>query len=520
MNATADNTTTSDGDTFYHAAHGDIRTVLCVSLALSCYAPVAIALYVWRRRHPAIRYCSPIEMAVTAMAAFLNGFTRCLVVLFMDRVSCSCRILAFGIPLQIALVGYTLAELRVVLTFHLTELMVAHASRRRQANKHTLPLLHACLRRGWLSASVHLLVYVVSNMPFFAVLYSKPASTRYDAIPGTQCPVQLIHDVAYLLSAEFGLTALVSFVLSFQLSRVIDNFGLRQSFLACGRAFVLFLVAYYVLLIWFYDTPAVVTYHIDVFLNLAMDHTLIWFHVLCPLRASFYTPHECCRDASATLQGSAAVLDAFLRTPDGHAAFSTFAAAEFALEAVLAWKSLSDFQARAAGHMTAADIYAQFIGPAAPLSLDCVVESSVLRRFATALEANQKYAVHPTGDDDNSDGHYFDVLLDAVMAKCTNDLLPRFQRHPLGVDWFTFLVKFHTQVALDTVLDETTTDETRSLQTMATVQGNAAFGRSMRHLAPIPSWGDSTTRSSRPVESSRDTGHSQRGTGGRQMFHF
>ncbi|KAF0684460.1 Aste57867_23556 [Aphanomyces stellatus] len=490
-------------------AESGVRWVAHAVMWSSLYAPVAIFLYLCNRHRAAIKYRNPAEMAFTALAAFVGGLSRCLVTLYPDRMSCTFRLLFIGCAIiavvvvatsdvldraawQLTLLGYVLAELRIVLTFNLTELMVGYANRPRSQQLSAMSKLQRkwilfYLRRG-LFSFYRVALHVTFNVPLLVLLYSHDLS----AYSGETCPPLLVDHVTTLLSVNSFVVIVASFALSFKLSRVVDNFGLRQTFQACSRAFAVVFIFYVPLVAFFFDYAIVSYYRADVFLSNVVCHVIIGFHIVRPLREAFQTKHD--GQGDDTLQGTAGVLDAYLHTPEGLNAFATFAKAEFMFECVLAWKNLMEFRLDVPNHPTAQDIYDQHLAPSAPLPLDNAISVSILKRFALAFEANNKYTIVP--DAATHGCNYFDVLLDAVMAKILGEMLPRFLRHPLGVDWMPFLVKYHTEVALNKVLDhhhEIVDSANQSMHTMPTIKGDTRHGG---RLMPIQSVVVSSARDS------------------------
>ncbi|ETV86158.1 hypothetical protein H257_02614 [Aphanomyces astaci] len=463
---------------------GIVRTIIVAVFALSFYLPFAILVYYCNRHKPAIRYRNPVEMTFTATAAFAYCFARCMGSLFVDKFSCTLRLLSFGVPLQLGLVGYLLAELRVVLTFNLTEMMLAHAERRK-VNHHKLGYLHSLLRRGLLS-TYRICLHVAWNVPLVIILYSHD----YSLYNGENCPNDLSHQVTTLFASEFLVVVVASLMLSFNMSKVVDNFGLRQSFQASGRILFIWFCIYFPLLTFFFDADIVFNYRADLFMDILISHTFIWIHIVLPLREAYVMSHH--DFEGAAFKGTVGILDAYLHTPEGFQAFSTFAKSEFRLECVLAWKTLVDYRVDSPEHLSAFEIYEQHIAPTAPLSLEKDIPASILKRYGLAFEANSKYSIVP--EEMVRDANYFDVLLDSVMDKILVETLPRFQQHALGATWGDFVSKYNTQMALDKMLDHEHAPFLQSNRSMPTIKGDLL--RSSGRLGAIESRRESNMASS------------------------
>ncbi|ETW07713.1 hypothetical protein, variant [Aphanomyces invadans] len=421
---------------------GIIRVVLYMVFVSGLYIPIVIGLYLRHRRNPAIRYRNPIEMAVTAIWIFLYCCARCAGALFVDSIPCATRYLSFGVPLQMALLGYFLAELRVVVTFKLTELMVAHSNRKR-VNETNMMLMRTFLHHGWTSAP-RVFMHAVANLPLFVVLYAPD----YNPCDLSVCPTRVVDNVTFILYGEFGAMVVVTLILAVLVRTVVENFGLRLAFQRSGRVFLLAYTIYVPILVVHYDNDTLAKWHVDVLVNVALGHAFIGIHIVHPLWESYLAKSLPVR---AHVAGTVGILDAYLQTNDGFRDFSTFAKSEFMYECVVAWKHLADFRLMTPTHLSAADIYAMHIAPRAPLSLANSVPSDVLKRYDMVFQANHKYAVNDSsvGEYDNK---FYDPLLKHVRDRLIQETLPRFQRHPMGAGWAQFVTQYAMIHALDKLL--------------------------------------------------------------------
>ncbi|KAG9408003.1 hypothetical protein AC1031_021242 [Aphanomyces cochlioides] len=241
--------------------------------------------------------------------------------------------------------------------------------------------------------------------------------------------------------------------MSFALSRVVDNFGLRDDFQRSGRIFLLLYAIYFPMIVLFTDSMA--KYRLNVIVDAALGHIFIGIHILLPLR------NIDCLKRHAADQGRArrsvvgdskvALFHMYLATPAGFRDFSWFAQSEFIYESVIAWKHIMDYRQDVEGHLSVFEIYQKHIAPSAPLSLDNVVPSALHPRFAVMIAANHKYNAQP-GSDGELNRKYFDpilkILRDLIIAKA----LPRYQQHPLGMGWRNFLTQHVVKNTLETTL--------------------------------------------------------------------
>ncbi|KAH9085601.1 hypothetical protein Ae201684P_005307 [Aphanomyces euteiches] len=299
---------------------------------------------------------------------------------------------------------------------------------------------------------------------------------------------------------EMALTATAAFLYTCSRcmgSLFVDEISCTFRLLSFGygqRPHYIHFAIYFPILVFFFDSAIVLDYRIDLFIEIIIAHTVIWIHIVIPLRntlAMADLEHD-----NGKFTGTVGILDAYLHTPEGFQAFSTFAKSEFRFECVHAWKTLVDYQLDAPDHLSAFEIYELHIAPNAPLPLDKVISPSILKRYALAFEVNSKYSVAP--EEMVRDKNYFAVLLDAVMDKILVDSLPRFQVHPLGAGWNDFVAKYNTQMTLDRVLeselDANGKPILKSKKTMPTIKND--MYRSSGHLIPIESRRESILQSS------------------------
>ncbi|KAF0684451.1 Aste57867_23547 [Aphanomyces stellatus] len=416
--------------------------------AMSLYAPCAIAAYNYLRTAPAIRYRNPVEITVTSSFAFLYGLARCLVTLFKDKINCTTRILLPGLPMQIAFLSYVLATLRVVLTFKVTELMVARSS---PAHERLLARLHLLLRRRALSLPWFGL-QLAWNLPLVVFLLA----TDYDDTIGEPCSTQMYHSYQGLYAIEVCLVVVATSVLTYFISHVVDNFGLRRAYLGSAYGlFALFAIDFPVTVI--FNGPIVSKYALDLFIDLFSAHVMIWIHVVLPLLHALTSNAS---NEARAFKGTSSILEAYLQTKDGYRVFVEFAKLEFVYEAVAAWKDIFEFKTNAPDHYTADAIFDQYLGDAAPLPLQNFVPAHVWKRYQVAFGATKRYSIHPGIDDNDADNasvvvrsnSFFDVVYEALMQLFLTETLPHFQDHPLGDQWLIFVAQFHATRQLDRVL--------------------------------------------------------------------
>ncbi|RQM23624.1 hypothetical protein B5M09_004232 [Aphanomyces astaci] len=148
------------------------------------------------------------------------------------------------------------------------------------------------------------------------------------------------------------------------------------------------------LLIFSPDSWVELGYSLDLLLAIAMSHAFVVIHVVPPLIQTTRTAWGL-GSHTGTFRGTMAILDPYLRTPNGYTAFSTFPKSEFAYECIMAWKTLVDFRTQAPGCVGVDEIYQQHFAPFAPFSLETIVPDNIRTRYSKAIQANDKYAVNP-----------------------------------------------------------------------------------------------------------------------------
>ncbi|RHZ30765.1 hypothetical protein DYB26_006986 [Aphanomyces astaci] len=177
------------------------------------------------------------------------------------------------------------------------------------------------------------------------------------------------------------------------------------------------------LLIFSPDSWVELGYSLDLLLAIAMSHAFIVIHVVLPLTNDAYGMGL--GSHTGTFQGTMAILDEYLRTPNGVLYFRT----------------------QAPGCLGVDEIYQQHF---APFSLETIVPDNIRTRYSKAFQANDKYAVNPKSLSLN--WNYYDVLQDSVATFMVTDLLPRFQKHELGAGWTDFVARHHTEHVLEVML--------------------------------------------------------------------
>ncbi|ETV86155.1 hypothetical protein, variant [Aphanomyces astaci] len=132
----------------------------------------------------------------------------------------------------------------------------------------------------------------------------------YSVYSGAHCPSNLLDAVMRWF--------LTSFACMISASVVLSNFGLRRPYQTCGRAYVALFLAYVTILIFWFQSDVVYTYRVDLIINLAIDHTIVWVHIVRPIVVEFVqSPSSTTILNPAMHQGIARVLSAYLHSKEG-----------------------------------------------------------------------------------------------------------------------------------------------------------------------------------------------------------
>ncbi|CAK4828169.1 unnamed protein product [Aphanomyces euteiches] len=180
-------------------------------------------------------------------------------------------------------------------------------------------------------------------------------------------------------------------------------------------------------------TDSMAKYRLNVIVDAALGHLFIGIHILLPLRnIACLKRHAGIARYSEVGDNKFDLFHMYLTTPAGFRDFLWFAQFEFIYENVVAWKHIMDYRQDVDGHLSVFEIYQKHIAPSAPLSLDNVVPSTLLARYAVMIAANHKYNVQPESDGELN-RKYFDPILKILRELIIAKALPRYQQHPLGM---------------------------------------------------------------------------------------
>ncbi|OQR94261.1 hypothetical protein ACHHYP_01547 [Achlya hypogyna] len=188
------------------------------------------------------------------------------------------------------------------------------------------------------------------------------------------------------------------------------------------------------------------TYHAPLLLSSLIAHIFFACSVVVPVAAACKASRDALRSVRNTVgaltsvgtdhdigQGITVFHD-FLARPEGAAAFREFARLALRLEEILAWGIARQFATKLPSRKRAWKIFATCIDAGAPLGSPA---ASRWRHFYLAhlkpLASGQVLA------DDELPDDFFDVFVVELVLDMYVELLPAFERHPLGRVWHEHL---------------------------------------------------------------------------------
>ncbi|RHY85344.1 hypothetical protein DYB26_003183 [Aphanomyces astaci] len=410
--------------------------VYVVLVFVSCCLPVAIGVFVRRRKFPTIRYANPRQTAFcSSMAAVLSLGGSCML-LNQHAVACGTFNAFLFVFVVVTLFGLALNQLTLVLTFNLTQHLVNHHADTSDQNKAKSVVRIMRLRRllqpraivvKWMVGTLLWLLPPVAILDHASVAHMQSLSVA-DCI---EIPLNVAMN--FVLLALVGVFIASFGVLAHYLSKVIDNFGLRRRYQTMGRLLaVLFVLE--AIAIEYRETYWVATYKLRYVILPIAGFVVVGCQVVWPL---VHSRHELpVHFTVAEGHGSKlAVLEDYLATPDGYLMFSAFARLEFSFENVVAWKAAFEFRLHGGGDAYA--IYKAYMAVGAPMETNIpdALRQHYHRIFAKDRKGKVVLGLASAIDHDSA---VFDLFRDAILKLMALDTLPRFQHHALGQHYDTF----------------------------------------------------------------------------------
>ncbi|KAF0699486.1 Aste57867_9956 [Aphanomyces stellatus] len=409
---------------------------------ISClYMPMALLLYLYHSSHSCIRYRRPDRTAFPALCVMLCAHS--MPILIFVNAHCLLYVIWFVLALC-SMVSYLLLQLSLVVTFKITELLA-------EPTRATAATALRMIRFRWfLHPRIQSSIWLAANILFAApVFYPYDINALLITVEGS-----CFGPVAWnVVLSEFAIIGLVSIVLAVQVSQVVDNFGLRGSFLSTAKGGVLCILFQLVLSAgWYLDNWTwLATYHVVGVTACVPPHVFFYYNILAPLRqALFPSPF---RQRIVVLSASIhmhphlypqhlSLFHDFLRHPDGFRAFLEFSRTELTVERLLAWQAIVQYQ-DAPSFRRANAVFDEC------LATHCIYATSVGTNWRPFYQM-QRPMWHPATP---AAPALFDRVLRDLEGLMHQDQLGRFLAHPSGcLAWHDFLDRRRTLEKLDQVM--------------------------------------------------------------------
>ncbi|KDO27956.1 hypothetical protein SPRG_07232 [Saprolegnia parasitica CBS 223.65] len=472
---------------------------MLLTWALYAYMPVALHLFVSRRQLSSIKYREPLPVSLSAL--FFSVYTLCVppLVCFGGLSSYTLALFFEWILLLTGLVTYLLTQCILVVKFHITEVLMD-------------PVQATVLRVGrikylrWLLyPRFQLVVWATAttlvNTPL-VVFANTVASVNTTVADFNQSDgLGSIGRLRLYAGIETGALILASYALARSMSRIVDNFGLKETYARAARVMAIGVVLYaaVTLLAAYGVVPGFDAYHVPTLVGLHTAHAVFAITIVLPLRAS-YLCKEAHKDLKARLrqtkrdvdQLESMVLYRYLNTDAGFGDFLAFSKKELCADALLAWREVQRYKE---GGVAIEHIYATCLDagcsvpsqyrtdrPAHKLSISFQRFHRVLPDAALKLAAPTHHlsSVAPIVDHRTSlqsHGHrlpsqgtttiaddysrmsvsrnkhekLFHPLGAEFLRVIYMDVLPRFEEHAATDAWVTFRNREKAMLSLDTL---------------------------------------------------------------------
>ncbi|OQR92164.1 hypothetical protein ACHHYP_04012 [Achlya hypogyna] len=416
-----------------------------ILLLFMLYMPVVVILFYARRDMPSIRYRNPVQMTICGIMASLYCFIKLAFQLTDTALDCGTYLDMCNVLFHATTFSVFLAEVSVAATFYLTELLVLfHTSGHNPTADRRARRLHVFLqpRTTWVVWGVG---HVLWGLPS-VVLLSAYAPTLADTTVAT-CPRDPHTAIQALGLVQLGLILAGGGLVTYFMSTLVDNFGLRSAYVHAHKVWVACFVGYSVLFA-LRDNSIVVTYKLEPALSAVGVQSVVFIYIARPLLLSFSDKQH---HRMQWLTGTEKLLETFLLTPDGFASFAAFCRQECMYDVLIVWRATVKYEDDSNDDNDPQRIYRRYLRHDAPVPLRNL--SSHLKDLYHGLfESNIKY--HVDIADQDLERQWFQPLREELLKRLVAEVLPHFQVDPLGVGWPAFLHREQTSQALDLVLHQ------------------------------------------------------------------
>ncbi|EQC32933.1 hypothetical protein SDRG_09463 [Saprolegnia diclina VS20] len=414
-------------------------------LIFMIYMPLTIGLFYARRDLPSIRYRNPIQMTICGVMATIYCYIDLLFVLLGSTIDCGAYLSLVNGLFHFTTFSVFLSEVAVVATFYLTELLVQiHTEGHTPQRDRKARLLHIALQSRTLTV-LWVFGHGLWSAPSVLLLHSFADTLANSTV--VECPALPLAATKALGLVQLGILLCLGGIATYFVSNLVDNFGLRASYMHAHKVWCVCFIGSICLFV-FRDSDVVVNYKLDPALSAIGVQSIVFVYILRPLLLSFKEKRH---TSLARLNGSEKLLETYLLTSAGYAAFSAFCRQECVYDQLVVWRATVHYQEDVSDESDPRFLYRRYLRHDAPLPLRRM--SARLKDLYFGLfEANRKY--HVDVADQDVERIWFVPLRQELLRGLVTDVLPHFQVDPLGSDWANFLHREQATQALDLVLKQ------------------------------------------------------------------
>ncbi|KAH9108077.1 hypothetical protein LEN26_005666 [Aphanomyces euteiches] len=343
------------------------------------YFPIALALFVQRSNHSAIKYRQPEITAVTGGLLATFTLARPLITCFgEDSIPISMYIFVDNMLLMIAGVSFILGQAIVVVKFAVTELLIDP----RQATEDRVRQVQSL--RWLLYPRVQIAIWTTATCivctPMIHVIRCLPDDLTIVDLMSSSNPYG--QTLSIITATEIVLATAISWALTRRISRVVDNFGLRATYLRIAKyVFACLICCGVITILPFAGATSILDeIHASTMIILHGAHVLCVLLIVMPLRQS-YLQEETHRNMHLKRHAPAGELDykvlyRFLSTDEGYSVFLAFCRRELETDLLLAWQFVEMYKR---GQVPMSEVYAKVLDPQSTFHVPEL--SSVVRKM-------------------------------------------------------------------------------------------------------------------------------------------
>ncbi|OQR83940.1 hypothetical protein ACHHYP_14103 [Achlya hypogyna] len=400
---------------------------------LSWYMPPVLFLYVRHARHVCIKYRLPRRTAVPMLLFMVYSILNPTICVFGKEWPSLGKYIINFFLLPVALVFFIITEAMIVVLFQITELLMLPQS----STPHKVRRL--ILYRWLLHPPIQITLATVVLLALVTPFFNADVSTLL--LPSAVgAASKLFVENTTVLMGEVVVLLFVVLLLSWYISHIVDNFGLRRSYQQTFRSIslVIILVGLMRISLLTLNASEIAPLNLPSFFATIGAHMFFYFHVCLPVRAmqtsGYVTPRTRARSTSRihpnNLDEKKSILEKFLSAEPRFKSFLTFARMEYSTEPLLALRAIEAFDSGEPSLAAATRLVQQCLVP------HCEMETDVGRKLHglyhdKLVEIRLANAARvPPG--------FFRPFRQDLLAWIVKELVPEFMEHPLGVEYALF----------------------------------------------------------------------------------